>query len=127
MKFELSPNWEQRPDFWKHSLFHIITGLEYDELDLVICKNKNSGQGWIEMFRELGFNVTPRWKKFDMGTEVPSVIRCKSINDKSHWYPYIYYDNEIYSALYGGYWASIDSFLEDNKELKITSMIQVWI
>lgn len=126
-KYELEELCDLRGELYMHALVKVLTGLEYDEIEPAINKNKNNGQGVINIFRDLGFNVTPKFKKFDPDTEYPAMIRCKSCDDKSHWYPFVYYDGKVYAPHHGGTYPSVELFLDNCRDLKITSMIQVWI
>lgn len=126
-KFELQPLSELREEYWMHALFSVITGLDYDEIDRVIKKKRCSGQEWISMVRDLGFNVSPRWKSFDPETIYPCIIRCHHRDANSSWYPFIYYDDKVYAPHHGGTYDSLSQFLNENDYFRITSMIQVWI
>lgn len=126
-KYEIEPI-VQYGYYWFHAQVKVLTGLEYDEIDRVFKTNEFTGQGVIQLFRDLGYNVTPRWKKFDPNTEYPAMIRCRSLTDKSHWFPFVYYDGKVYAPNQSdGIYNSIDEFLDNCRDLKITSMIQVWI
>ncbi len=83
-------------------------------------------RNYIETFRKLGFNVSPRFKKFDPKCKYPCMMRFSRTDIKeNHWYAYAYYDEKVYTG--SGVWCGFKEFYECNPDIKITSMLEVWI
>lgn len=105
----------------------ILTGLPIEEISAA-SPSASSWRGiqFIETFRKLGFNVNPRFIKFDRETPYPCLMRFKDLRDKERcWYAWVYYKTKVYTGM--GCWHRLDSLLELNPHIKVTSMLQVWI
>lgn len=104
----------------------ILTGLPLEEIAAASPESHYwGGQRFVEVFRRLGFNVNPRWKKFDPETEYPCLIRFKAIDSKEpYWYQTVYYDGKIQDG--NAEW-EFHQWKKYYSNYKITSMLQVWI
>ena len=114
-------------DYPIESEFAMLTGLELDEILKVTGKITHwSGQAFVRAFQKLGYSCNNRFIKFDKNTGYPCLMRCHKIRKKeNHWYGFVYYDGYIYHVSAGKItWALWNDWYPD---LKITSMLQVWI
>lgn len=105
----------------------MLTGLSLVEILPITSKIKRwSGSAYVDVFRKLGYNCNAKFKKFDKNTEYPCLMRCNEIKrTSSFWYGFVYYDGFVYCVYEGK--IKLDDFLNFNSNLKITSMLQVWI
>ncbi|MBE8712547.1 hypothetical protein [Sphingobacterium hungaricum] len=124
-------------DFHHHSVISTLTGLSFEEADKVVkdVRRKGwSGQTYIKVFQNLGFNTNPRFIKFDPATPYPCILRCRN-QVKGYWYLFYYNDGIVYDG-YGKSFA-LDDNIQISKRggayflkryrMKVTSMLQVWI
>lgn len=107
----------------------ILTGLPFNEIIPACLKTGKrdhwNGKRFIETFRLLGFNVNPRFIKFDPETEYPVIMRCQPKYKSSFWYGWIYYDGYIYES---NKKYKFESWIEQfGERYRATSMLQVWI
>lgn len=105
----------------------MLTGLDLDDILPVSEKvTRWTGSAYVKVFQKLGFNCNPRFKKFDKQTEYPCLMRCRNIRKKDpYWYGFVYYDGYVYDVYNGPMtWAEWNHVYTN---LKITSMLQVWI
>jgi len=121
------------------SLFCSLTGLEPDEIYPHV-KYRMKGSDFKRIFRMLGYNTNDRFNAFDKDTEYPVVLRLQG-KQKGYCYAFVYsngkvydpYNNRIYylnnrdsfKRIKGKYFLTASWFYGQN--LKITSMLQVWI
>lgn len=124
MKYEL--DWTRCYKNGHHTSIAILTGLPLTEILAVSPdKDKWGGQRFVEVFRKLGFNVNPRWNKFDEETEYPCLIRFRRTDIKEPWwYQSVYYDHQVFE---GNSICTFKDWQDYYPHLKITSMLQVWI
>ena len=103
----------------------ILTGLPFDEI-IQAAPDKKAwhSRDFIATFRKLGFNTSDRFIKFDEKTDKPCIMRTTS-DRKGYWYGWVYYDEMIYIGNHEGIY--LDTWKKDYNDLKITSMLQVWI
>lgn len=125
-KYELEEIREFRGEYYLHAYVSILTGLSYDEISPHI-ERRMTGSKFRRAFNKLGFNTNHRFIAFDPETQYPALIKCHLRGETKHWYPFVYYDNKVYAPDHGGVYDSLDSFLINNKDFRITSMLQVWI
>lgn len=125
-KYELDAN-AYHPENSHYTLIKILTGLEFDDIaSACLVAGSWRGSVFINVFRTLGFNVNPRFKKFDKDTQYPCLMRFKRTDvNESWWYVYAYYDGKVYLGANVVY--TLDEFLKQYPHIKITSMLQVWI
>jgi len=134
MKYELDwSHLEQasRPYYSNRHLVSIFTGIDpYDVYDaqIEVCRlNKKSvsdawgGQMFVKVFHFLGFNTSDRFIKFDPDTDKPCIMRCIIPGYHSQWWAFVYQDGIINNK-----W-TIDQWQARHTNLKITSMLQIWI
>ena len=125
MKYEL--DWTRyHPDNHHYTVIAILTGLPFDEIAAVSPqKDCWGGQSFVHVFRNLGFNVNPRFKKFDPQTEYPCLMRCKRTDiQEPYWYLFVYYNNLVDT---GNCRMTFDEWQQQYRNLRVTSMLQVWI
>lgn len=109
-----------------------LTGLELEEVLQHTKKIKTwRSRTYIDLFRELGFNTNHRFIKFDPDTKYPCLMRTKEYGPEGkHWYGFVYYDHLVYmigedTEQVGA--IGLNRFKAYYPQLKITSMLQVWI
>ncbi|GAB3841092.1 hypothetical protein [Hymenobacter jeollabukensis] len=90
-------------------------------------------------FRALGYSCSERFKPFDAATEYPVLMRAlgppkperepgadgKRRVDSPDWYAFVYYDQKVYDPFHGI--TPLSQFSECYPEMRISSMIQVWV
>ena len=125
------------PDLHNHSVISSLTGLDFEEADKAVraVRRKSwSGQTYVKVFQNLGFNTNPRFVKFDPATPYPCIMRCRN-HVKGYWYLFLYHDGVVYD-LYGNSFRLDDSCNVVNRNgsyflklyaMKVTSMLQVWM
>lgn len=114
-------------NYYIESEIAMLTGLELNEILAVSSKvGRWSGSAYVKIFQSLGYSCNPRFKKFDKETEYPCLMRCHKIRKKeSYWYGFVYYDGFVYDVYNGKMtWAEWNYMCPD---LRVTSMLQVWI
>lgn len=125
------------PDLHNQSVISSLTGLDFDEADQAvksISRKSWSGQTYVKVFQNLGFNTNPRFVKFDPITPYPCVMRCRN-HKKGYWYLFLYHDGIVYD-IHGNSFRLDDpynvtirkgSYILKNYGMKVTSMLQVWV
>ncbi|QTE37480.1 hypothetical protein J3L18_31020 [Mucilaginibacter gossypii] len=110
-----------------HRIIAILTGLTIQEIVSASPKKDMwNGQVYVKVFRKLGFNVNPKFKKFDPNTQYPCMMRCVRNDIKEpYWYSWVYYDGFVYEGNNCGW--SFDEFLRFMPNFRVTSMLQVWV
>ncbi len=123
MKYEIEPRFFEGYHF--ESEISTLTGLELEEI-LPHTKDitRWSGSTYVKLFRKLGFNCNPKFKKFDRETPYPCIMRTKKPKVKQFWYGFIYYDNKIYIQEDVLTWEEWNAMYPN---YRITSMLQVWV
>ena len=123
-KYEL--DWTRTHDNHHHQIIAVLTSLSIEEIISASPKsNKWHGRDYVKTFYKLGFNTSERFVKFDPSTDKPCMIRAVEIdNERSGWYSWAYYDNCIVDD---GVQYSLGLWTRYFPQLKITSMLQVWI
>lgn len=114
-------------NFWFESAIGTLTGLPFDEIKPHTSKiTRWTGQSFVKVFRQLGFNTNTRWIKFERDSKYPCMMRCRKPGVKNNWYGFVYYDGYIYipGEKTGMSW-NLWNRLYPN--YKVTSMLQVWI
>lgn len=117
----------------RQSIFCSLTGLSWQEVDKVVNKDRMTGSEHVKAFNQLGFNTNKRFIKFDPKTYYPAVLRCAG---KGCWYAFVYSNGMVFDP-YNNLAFSINdkkrvkriknSYYLTDYNLKITSMLQVWI
>lgn len=125
--YEIEDLSEYRPEHVHHALISTLTGLSFEEIAPHAKAGGMTGNEWRKLFQKLGFNTSKRFIKFDAQTKYPVLLRCHHLHDDKHWHAFVYYNDRVYAPHHGGAYPTLDNFLEFNKYLKITSMLQVWI
>jgi len=125
------------PNLYNQSVISSLTGLDFDEVDQAvqsISRNSWSGQNYVKLFQNLGFNTNPRFIKFDPKTPYPCIMRCCN-HKKGYWYLFLYHDGVV-CDLHGNSFRLDDpyevikrneSYFLKNYGMKVTSMLQVWL
>lgn len=116
-------------EYYHHeTIIGILTGLPLDEIKAK-CPDRDIWYtpDYLNTFRALGFNVNPRFKKFDPNTEWPCIMRCHcSIGKDRYWYGWVYYRDWVYSSRNEQF--TFDEWIKIyGKRFRVTSMLQVWI
>lgn len=125
MKYEL--DWTRYyPDNGHYTIIAILTGLPLEDIKKASpSKRAWGGQTYVYVFKKLGFNSNNRFIKFNPETEYPCLMRFKRTDIKEpYWYGCVYYDNIVYM---GNCRVKFSDFLNNNTNIRITSMLQVWI
>ena len=110
-----------------HEEIAILTGHSIE--DIIAASSLKSiwhTSDYILAFQKLGFNCDTRFVKFDPKTDKPCMMRFtrKDIKD-NYWYSHVYYNDKVYFGR--GEWCRFDDFRELNPEIRITSMLRVWL
>ena len=125
------------PDLHNQSVISSLTGLDFEEANQAvqsISRNSWSGQTYVKVFQNLGFNTNPRFIKFDPKTPYPCIMRCRN-HKKGYWYLFLYHDGIVYD-LHANSFRLDDhynvasrkgSYFLKNYGMKVTSMLQVWV
>ncbi len=136
MKYEFEVINYGRPYFHESTL-STLTGLEFDDVHPIvrsIGKKKWGGQLYIKALQNLGFNTNPRFVKFNSDTSYPCILRCRN-HEKGIWYLFYYCNGIIYDGWGNSFeLTNIDnvacikgSYFLKQQQMKITSMLEVWI
>lgn len=123
--------------YFHESTLSTLTGLDFGEVHNMvksIGKKRWGGQLYIKALQNLGFNTNPRFVKFNPDTSYPCILRCRN-KEKGVWFLFYYCNGIVYD-----WWGN--SFQLNNKaevarirgsyflkkyQMKITSMLEVWI
>lgn len=113
------------------SLCALFTGLpvfDIREARKEVCRQNNKpnadawgGQAFVQVFRFLGFNTDARFVKFDPNTDKPCIMRTVDPDVKGRWYAFVYNDGLVNNSY------TLKEWQQYFPDLKITSMLQVWI
>ncbi|QEL01567.1 hypothetical protein FKG96_12370 [Olivibacter sp. LS-1] len=114
------------PNNHHHTVIAVLTGLDIvDIIDASPLNDHWGGQTFVKTFNKLGFNTNHRFIKFDRDTIYPCLMRTKRTDIKEpYWYCFPYYDGWVY---FEGYCYGFEYFFAMYNNLRITSMLQVWI
>jgi hypothetical protein len=112
-------------------LIAVLTGLPLCEV--IAASKVKPGAGWYgremrDLVHSLGFNCSPRFLPFDPNTPYPALMRYvfKKENRGTGWDVLAYNDRKVYLPVQE--WVmELENFKTCNRNLKITSMMQVWI
>lgn len=122
---------------YNQSVISSLTGLDFEESDEAVKSVKRlcwSGQTYVQVFRKLGFNTNQRFIKFDPQTPYPCIMRCTN-HKKGVWYLFLYHQGMVYD-IHGNSFHITDtnevsilngSYFLKWYNMKVTSMLQVWI
>lgn len=123
-KYEL--DWTRICDNHHHEIIAVLTGLSFEEITIASPKsNRWHGRDYVQAFHKLGFNTSDRFIKFDANTDKPCMLRAVEIEkEREGWYSWAYHDNWIVEQ---GECYTLKMWKEYYPQLKITSMLQVWI
>lgn len=136
MKYEFKIVNYGRPYFHESTL-STLTGLEFDDVHSFvksIGKNKWGGQLYIKALQNLGFNTNPRFIKFNPETSYPCILRCRN-HENGIWYLFYFCNGIIYDC-WGTSFLLTDksqvatikgSYFLKQYQMKVTSMLEVWI
>jgi len=124
MKYEL--DWTRVYENHHHETVAVLTGLPIEDIVAASpTSEKWYGRDYVKTFYKLGFNTSERFIKFDPNTDKPCMIRAVEIDkERSGWYSWVYYDNWIVE---NGACYTLEMWKQSFPQLKITSMLQVWI
>jgi hypothetical protein len=120
------------------SMLATITGISkeeiYERLPATLTRAKSwRGRNFIEAARGLGFNVNPRFIKFDPATPWPCILRVQvpdAWDWKGCWWALVYNQGYVYNGAGGEddwHCCSLKNFLAANPGCRITSMLQIWM
>jgi hypothetical protein len=89
-------------------------------------------------FQALGYSCSDRFMPFDAQSSYPVLLRAlgppkpqrmaasgRVRQPPPDWYAFVYYDQKVYDPFHGI--TPLDRFAESYPELRISSMIQVWV
>lgn len=114
------------------SLLATITGLPKHEIferlpEHLQVANSWRGHSFVEVARLLGYNCNRRFIEFDAKTPWPCILRCQVPTIKNGWWALAYANGKVYSVYEWPHVQWFDDFMRYNPELKITSMLQIWM
>lgn len=115
------------PNHYIESEIAMLTGLELEDILPISGKvTRWSGSAYVKVFQSLGYSCNPRFIKFDKQTQYPCLMRTHNqIKKEPYWYGFVYYDGFVYDINFGKItWAQWNELCP---ELRVTSMLQVWI
>jgi hypothetical protein len=113
------------------SLLATVTGLPKAEIQERLPEHLQKPGGWrgssfVEVARLLGYNCNRQFKPFEARTSWPCILRCQSPELKPNWWALAYANGAVYDP-----WQEsitwLDDFVRFCPEVKITSMLQIWI
>lgn len=113
------------------SLLATVTGLPKAEIWARLPEHLQKPGGWrgssfVEVAQLLRYNCNRQFKPFDARTPWPCILRCQSPSIKSGWWALAYANGAVYDP-----WREsitwLDDFVRFYPEVKITSMLQIWI
>ena len=147
-KYEIEHVQAVEPEKYCAALIAMLTGLALDEVWSRLPERLRKNAGWygrdfVAVFRALGYDCSPRFQKFDPETKYPCLMRFgptarqlvldrraerqrtgnPTATVRPWWNVWVYYDGLVYEPRYPGPWL----FHTMPKNLKITSMLPVWI
>lgn len=151
-KYEIEHVQVAEPEKACAAMVAMLTGLPLDEVWAKLPARLRKNDGWysrdfIDTFRGLGYDCSPRFVKFDPDTRYPCLLRfgptarglvwrrarkrretgdpeAQLTEREKHWWNvWVYYDGLVYEPRYTGPWL----FHTMGKDVRPTSMMQVWI
>lgn len=131
MKYQVEFNY-MGEDCSTEAIICCLTGLDPNDISHLKIKERFNGKWIIDVFRSLGYDTNNRFVKFDPKSEFPVIMRCVG-KKKGIWYALIYHDGIVWNP-YSNEFFNYDDHVYKGKikvlkpyNLKITSMLQVWI
>lgn len=125
IKYEIPVNYFEG----KHheTIIGLLTGLTLEEIQAVTPRREKwRTRDYLHAFYKLGFNTNVRFIAFHPETQYPCIMRCRAKPDTGYWYGYVYYDNIVYAS--NNFIYTLDDFINYlGDQLRVTSMLQVWI
>ncbi len=114
------------------SLLATITGLPKSEIWAKLPEHLQKANSWrghsfIEVARLLGYNCNRRFVEFDAKTPWPCILRCQTPDIKNGWWALAYANGQVYDVYGRPHAQWFDDFMRRYPELKITSMLQIWV
>lgn len=123
-KWEL--DFVNNPCHYLQRLVAMISGYYIQEVIEVISKDDGwRAKDFIQTFNKLGYQCDERFNKFKPDVDSPVLLRAKIFNDPSHWFVCVYCQGRCYIPGDGIY--SIEEFENKYHDLKITSMLRVFL
>lgn len=151
-KYEIEHVGPVEPERECAALIAMLTGLDCDEVWSRLPERLQKNCGWygrdfVATFQQLGYDCSPRFIKFDPDTKYPCLLRfgpsprglvwrrnrkrretgdptAQLTEREKHWWSgWVYYDGLVYEPRYEGPWL----FHTMPKDVRVTSMLQVWL
>lgn len=114
--------------YYMESMIATLTGLDLEDILAVRpYKDRWIGGEIAQLIRDLGYNTNLRFTKFNRNTKYPCLMRTHDRFKKNGtWYSFVYYDGMVGCNGYTEFvpWSQ---FNMDNPNLRVTTMLQVWI
>ncbi|WP_400190679.1 hypothetical protein [Hymenobacter sp. B81] len=131
-EIELVPS-ETEGDYFE-AMMATITGLSKGEIRervpaQLLDAKRWRGASFREVAHALGYNVLPRFVKFDPATAWPCVLRIKVPEQwgwKGCWWALLYNQREVYDVQRNQSY-SLEQWQRIWPECRITSMLPIWI
>lgn len=138
-KYEIEFLGQQEAGHYLFAMVSMLTGYSMNELIERLPQRLHTG-GWYgrdfrEVFTLLGFDCTPKFKKFDPATPHPCLLRFRPTKRQivlrklagykrpDYWDVFVYYDGLVYSPEE----ECVYPLTLFSPAHKVTSMMQVWI
>lgn len=127
MKFEIDHIKETSRDTWMHSHLATLTGYSIEEISVHLKPSDRIHSRSIKKAVEaLGFSCSKRFIKFDPKVENPCLMRAVDKGKSGGtWYPFPYYDDTVYFS--NGTTLTLEGFLKHFPELRITTMLEIYV
>jgi hypothetical protein len=116
---------------YSESLLATVTGLPKHEIWKRLPEHLKKLGGWrgssfVEVARLLGYNCNRQFIPFNARTTWPCILRCQLPHIKNGWWALAYANGAVYNPSDSSVvW--LDDFIRWNPEVRITSMLQIWI
>jgi hypothetical protein len=119
-------DWQRTHPNHHYEMIAILTGLSFEEIiDASPKYDRWYGRDFVKTFQKLGFNTNERFVKFHPATDKPCMLRLVDIDKtKSGWYAWAYCDGLVAD---NGSAYNLELWKTFYPDLRITSMLQVWI
>lgn len=124
------------------AMISMLTGYPLEEILALTGKKKGlPSREFIRCFRALGYNCSPRFVPFQADTPYPVLLRAlgptpakrtsprtgKLVAPAPDWYAAVYYDQVVYEPYWEDGIFPLKVYDQVFPDLRITSMIQVWV